>query len=171
MNIIESIIEALKHNSSNLSDMQQFRMTEVLKTIFVSRPSRKDNTNTHQEGSSTREEFTASTVSAQIAGLCIQSDMSKEEISLTEKCSKLVDKLLDPDVTPEEKNGINNELKNKYRILCDIRKKYDKTVEFNNSLTDRANKIIEKCKSPYYRSGQNNIEPKDYFERRRRNRR
>jgi hypothetical protein len=148
MNIIETLLESLSRNHSQMSGVQKSRFLEMFKVnsggILTSRNKNKEKL------AKDIELFEAVTLSSEMAGLVIQEDKHYDEIELTRKCIELRNMLENGKLDGTEKNDALNKLKETYTQLLNVRDKYDEAVEHSGSVNEKARMILKRIKTPFY---------------------
>lgn len=146
MGFLESIIESLKLNSTAQNSIDQFRLKEVFRILFTSQTiSPKKETR-----DSVKDEFAAITTVSEYGGLEISSDMSKEEIELTQRCIAIRNELNGKGLSEEKKNEKLKELRATYKALRDVRKIYDRSGRYLTETAKRATEIVKNVKTYGY---------------------
>ena len=144
MNFIESILDAIKNNSKNMTSMDMFRFRQLIQTtinsfIISSKKSKE-----------AREEFSAITTVSVHSGLEITENMNRRELMLTEKCIELRDALNDNNLDESERKRITEELNETYGKLNEYRKKHDNSKQFVGKTLKDANKVVKNIKTDQY---------------------
>ena len=161
MSFIDDIIKAFSKNQENMSKVQGTRfiglMNQFTGPIMADRMKKGKRPMSQAE-----EEFWATTLSYEVAGLTIQDDMDAEEKALTQQCIGLYDIMGDTSIPSGERHNAAIQLRKVYPKLGEIRKRHDKAIRYNGTTTEKAELIMRNCKTQYFSSGPSKRTPNKY---------
>lgn len=169
MSFWESLLKAFTDNSRNTNSIEQNRMFNIMKQILfasdITSKKKEKNNNPNQDIDKKNEydEFGAIATTSQIAGLMLTDDLNDEEKRLTEECISIRDRIENSELSPEDKNKLLEELRSKYKQLCECREQYDEAIEFTSDVTDKTSSIFSRFKSPYFTKSKKERDEEDDF--------
>lgn len=137
MELLDSIIEALRGNTANISALDSFRLNELYRRMA---PSFKKST----KESNTAEEYCATTMAAGFGGQEIRSELSADEIQCIKEYIAEIEGAL-------EHGSISDETRKKLREKLDeARKTYDVATRYIDETITGADAVVRDVKTYKY---------------------